>query len=205
MPSICFTRISIRHGDKGKLEALRDKIDEWTSENFIDNDCGESWLGNVVAHSGIARYVKGEFVAEDGGKVECNGEINDLCLWDDELSIGTWTAWTPMMKMWRLVCDKYLPGAKIIFSASEPDGGLYLTNDPKMQGKFAIEIGDPPEEFADECSSEEVDAEAVVEFLQHVLKTDEDDLEELLELARGEDWFSVVPWEHCEISEPSVQ
>ena len=182
----CFTRITIRHDDKEKLEALHGKIGEWTSENFIDNGWGEMWLGNVVGHSGIAQYVKGEFVAEDGEEVHCEGEISD----------GS------MMKIWRLVCDKYLPGAEIIFTTFAPE---YRTNDPKMRGKFAIEIEDPPEEFADEGSWDEADAEDVVTFLQRVLKTDEDDLEELLELARGEDWFTVEPWEYCEISASYVQ
>jgi hypothetical protein len=40
MPNWCATKISIRHGDKEKLKALHDKINEWTSENFIDNDFG---------------------------------------------------------------------------------------------------------------------------------------------------------------------
>lgn len=197
----CFTRITIRHDDKEKLEALHGKIGEWTSENFIDNGWGEMWLGNVVGHSGIAQYVKGEFVAEDGEEVHCEGEISDLHLGRDELQISTLAAGS-MMEIWRLVCDKYLPGAEIIFTTFAPE---YRTNDPKMRGKFAIEIEDPPEEFADEGSWDEADAEDVVKFLQRVLKTDEDDLEELLELARGEDWFTVEPWEYCEISASYVQ
>ena len=206
MPNWCLTTIKIYHGEHEKLEALRQKIREWTSTDFCENDFGPKWLGNVAGHSGIATWNNG-FSTEDGS-LSCRGLILDYEL-NDGLCINTQTAGVPMMQIWKRVCDKYLPGAEIVFNASEPGGELYLTNDAELIGKYSIVVLDtPPEEFEDVESLPWADEEETIQFLQRVLETDEDDIDVLLELERcqrleggGEVWFAVGKWEYREIDE----
>ena len=193
--------------EREKLNALWQKIDEWTSAIFCENDFGADWLGNVAGHSGIATWNDG-FYTEDG-PLSCRGSITDCSLDDDGLCIYTETAWVPMMQIWKRVCDKYLPGAEIVFDASEPGGELYQTNDAELIGKYSIDVLDtPPEEFEDVGSCPWADEEETIQFLQRVLETDEDDIDELLELERGrrlecdgEAWFTVGKWEYRDIDE----
>jgi hypothetical protein len=108
-----------------------------------------------------------------------------------------------MLEMWRLLCDKYLPGADIYYTAEESGNGLYQTNDPNIDGTYYIDIWEPPEEFEDEESMYEAEESDAIEFLQRVLKTEETDIQKLIDMSNEIDdpWFSVNKWELREIDE----
>ncbi len=133
MPNWCFTTIQIQHKDQTVLEKLDSLLDEWTSRNYCENDFGLNWLGNIVGNSGIDNMDKGDFT------LSCRGRIYDRMLCPNELQFHTETAWRPMLEMWVVLCEKYAPGADIIYTAEESGNGIYLTNDPDLVNKFVVE------------------------------------------------------------------
>lgn len=197
MPNWCNNNIVITHNDKDKIKALFDKIQQWTSKNYEDNDFGTTWLGNVVYGSEI-----------DSDNLEYRGLITSLDFVDlkdkgGEINMFADTAWCPMIKMWQRVVDKYCSGADITFSAEEPGCGVYVTNDYDYDGMYVIDIyGDIPDGFENGWESMwEASEETVIDFCQKALKTDETDIEKLLESVSELDWVSINKWEHCEIKD----
>ena len=199
MPNWCFSDITIYHDDEEKIKALKEKIDEWTSKDFIENGFGHNWLGNIVGFSGIAEW-KDDFRTPDGNLLRCRGAITDSFYDARRLNIHTETAWGPMLGMWLLIIGKYCEGAQLVYTAEECGCGLFITNDPDVAGTYYIDIWDPPEEFSDVDSEYEASKETVIEFLQRVLKTKETDLEKLFKMSDDieEQWFAINKWEFVE-------
>lgn len=190
MPNWCYTDISIIHNDENKVKALYEKIKEWTSKDYAENGFGNYWLGNVVEGSGICHY----------DDVRCRGIIQYLAF-DGSIKLSTETAWVPMLKMWSMVCDKYLPDADITFTAEEGGCCLFASNDPDMIGKYYIDVYNPPEEFKDEEPVYDATEDFTIEFLQKVMKTKETDIKKLIRMADDEYWFSVNEWQEADISD----
>jgi hypothetical protein len=210
MPNWCYTSIQIYHNDKDKLKAFFDKVEEWRKKSFKPNDYDKyslGWLGNIVGNSGLAKWGKRKDGIEDFiPNIRCRGSLQSFELFDSNINIGTETAWGPMLEMWKLLCERYLPGADIYYTADEGGNELYQTNDPDMIGKYYIDIvDDVPEEFDDIAESEyEATEEMVVKFLQRVLHSDETDIKKLLDLldkSDVQDWVHIHKWETVEINE----
>ncbi len=88
---------------------------------------------------------------------ECRGDMTDFELYsEDELFVGTETAWGPMFGMWIDMIEKYIPGATLTYTAEEPGCGLYLTNDPDYENKYCVDS------WGSEVSSEWVASENYV-------------------------------------------
>lgn len=140
MPNWCNTTIKIYNENHEKLESLKSKIQEWAAKPFVE-DAGKDWLGNIVGHSGIATYQKTKrnyicFFTNDGKGLNCRGYLIECKLKDGCLQITTDTAWGALLKLWKLLCNKYLgEGTKILYKASEPAMGIYDTNFPNLKGK----------------------------------------------------------------------
>ena len=178
MPNCCTTDVIISHPDAEKIKMLFDKITEWTSKDFIPGGFGfgHGWLGNVVGFSGIDVFKNGEFE-----HTSCRGCIGDFEIEDDnEIRIHQDDAWTPHVGLWKKVIDKYLPDAKIDFTADEPGNNLYVTTDDYLIGLFRIDIwGESEYKNYDTCDDSVTE---VVELLQKLLHTEENDVEILLEM-----------------------
>jgi len=208
MPNWCYTNITICHNDKDKLKAFFDKVEEWRQKPFKKNDFDTyslGWLGNIVGNSGLA-----EWKVRDNGRedfvpnISCRGSLQTFELHENNININTETAWGPMLEMWKLLCEKYLPGADIYYTAEECGNGLFQTNDPDVVGKYYIDVWDtPPDGFEEEESVYEAEEDDTIEFLQRVLKTDETDIKKLIDMADEieEPWFSVHEWETMEMDE----
>jgi hypothetical protein len=207
MPNWCYTNINICHNDKEKLNAFFDKVEEWSDKQYKTNDFDNGtlgWLGNIVGNSGLAEWKVKENGREDFvPSISCRGSLQTFELHDNSINIDTETAWGPMLEMWRLLCDKYLQGADIYYTAEESGNGLYQTNDPDVAGTYYIDIWEPPEEFEDEESIYEAEEDDVIDFLQRVLKTEEKNIDALLIMAESIDdpWFSIHKWELVDIDE----
>lgn len=201
MPNWCFTDITIYHNDEEKVKSLKEKIDKWTSKDFVENGFGHNWLGNIVGNSGIAKWVKQGDRYDFEHNIRCRGSLDSISLDNHRLMLQTSTAWAPMMQMWVKVCEKYLPDADILFVAEEPGNGIFETNDPDMIGSYYIDIWEPPEEFIDEEPMFEAEEGDVVDFLQRVLKTDETDIKKLLKISYDieDQWFAINQWQECNI------
>ena len=205
MPNWCYTNITICHNDKNKLKDFFDKVEEWRKKPYKTNDFDTyslGWLGNIVGNSGLAEWKVKENGREDFvPSISCRGSLQTFELHDDSINIDTETAWGPMLEMWRLLCDKYLPGADIYYTAEESGNGLYQTNDPDVADTYYIDIWEPPEEFEDEESMYEAEESDAIEFLQRVLHTEETDINKLIDMADSIDdpWFSIHKWELMDI------
>ena len=207
MPNWCYTNITIVHNDKDKLKAFFDKVEEWRKKPYKTNDFDTytlGWLGNIVGNSGLAVWKKKENGREDfAPSISCRGSLQSFELMDGQINLNTETAWGPMLEMWKLLCERYLPGAEIYYTAEESGNCLYQTNDPDMIGKYYIDIWEPPEEFEDEESMYDAEEDVTIEFLQRVLKTDEKDIDKLFSMAEDIDdpWFSINKWDSVEVNE----
>lgn len=205
MPNWCYTNINICHNDKNKLKDFFDKVEEWRKKPYKINDFDTyslGWLGNIVGNSGLAEWKVKENGQEDFvPNISCRGSLQTFELQENRINIDTETAWGPMLEMWRLLCDKYLPGADIYYTAEESGNGLYQTNDPDVADIYYIDIWEPPEEFKDEESMYEAEESDAIEFLQRVLHTEETDINKLIDMTTDIDdpWFSINKWELVDI------
>jgi len=209
MPNWCSTRIIINSNNKDKLNELFKNIKEWTSKDYCKNGFGNNWLGNVVGNSGIAKCefdnagnMTKDFTTDKGESIACRGSITWLEIEaDDVIHIEQETAWRSMMRMWVLVCEKYLgEDYDITFDSEECGCGLYETNDPLMENLYVIDIYDAPDDL-DWESDWDAPEEKVIKFCQEVLKTEETDIDKLLEMAEELDWVSIHKWEFTDVYE----
>lgn len=195
MPNWCSTHIFIKSENKEELKTFHDLLDEWTGINYMDNGFGTSWLGNIVLGSGIGTVSTGNET-----DVECRGWLEDMSFTDDNtIMIQTETAWSPKLKMWKLLCEKYL-NSEIIYDAEEPGMELFCTNDFDLVGKYRL--------IANGCSEYELTKEEIIKTLQKELETEEVDFEKLLKLAEEEtnnedngNYYYVHEWEQVAIEE----
>lgn len=192
MPNWCNTQIEIKNENIGELQTFADKLEDWTSCNYIDNGFGLNWLGNVVGNAGIY---------ED---VNCRGVVEYFYITDDSLIIDTETAWQPMLKMWELLLAKYLPEAILYFEAEECGFGLYATNKEDLEGQYLIGWVDEDvpelEAFSAivESGCREVTTDFLIGALQNLLKSEEKDIKKLLEELNASDYsvsMSIYQWE----------
>ena len=207
MPNWCYTNITIYHDDEEKLKAFFNMVEEWRKKPFKKNDFDLytlGWLGNIVGNSGIAEWKEREDGREDFvPNIACRGSLQTFELHGNRININTETAWSPMLEMWKLLCDKYLPEADITFTAEEPGNCLYQSNDPDVVGKYCIDVWETPDDFEEAESIWEATEEETREFLQRALKTDETDIKKLINMSSeviDDAWFSVNEWEECDIS-----
>lgn len=139
MPNWCVNYITF-HGEANEIKQFHKQIEEWTSENQLENGFGPTWLGNIVAGAGL-----GDRINSDTDRIRCRGWvdygpddiISNEC--DSCFSVYTQTAWAPMISMWYEVI-KHL-GYKSIglsYLAEEPNMWLYEKYDP---------YGDHPEKY----------------------------------------------------------
>ena len=199
MPNWCSTEIKIRHDDKKKLEELYDKIVEWTSKDYSENGFGNNWLGNVVGHSGIAKWDdnKNGMLTKNEQYISCRGQITSLDM-DEEITIWQEDAWGPNVLLWVKVLAKYLPDASLEYTATEPGCGVYTTNDPNLEGCYMVDIFDNPEGFEGLESIYEADEDDVIDICQEILKTKKNDINELIKETNNLDWVHIAPWEQCD-------
>lgn len=193
MANWCYTNIQIYTENKEAMEKFYQKLQDWTSVNFMDNGFGLKWLGNIVGNSGIAEI-------DETGKssISCRGSIIDMFLLysHKELQICTETAWAPMLKMWLRLMEEYLPAdAKIIYSADEPGCEICATNDNDLEGRYIIDSWDELEGY--EASA--VSKKELMKILQEILSSKETDIFHLLTMldeSDYSDYISVRQWRY---------
>lgn len=196
MPNWCSTRITINHNDNNELEKLENLIDEWTSKNYTENGFGTKWLGNIVLGSGI-----GTVDTDINTDIRCRGSLCYMERMDGQLVIDTETAWSPMLKMWTKIIDKYLPDAEFIFTAEECGCGIYDTNDECLIGKYIVDCWDDIEGKDEIESNWEADEEYVIDLLNDLFDTKEANVDKLIRMFEDSDYtdnMSIHKWEFVE-------
>ncbi len=187
MPNWCYTSMTIEGND---AKNLYDNIVKWQNEGTeIENSWGNEWLGLLVE--------KGLNTDPVNGKYECRGCFTLDSFDNDMFQVYTETAWGPMMAMWSDLIETYCPTSELLYSAEEPGCGVYVTNDPDLEGKYCLDSWD------DEIES--------------IWDATEDDIREAMSKATGEDTsnmgirelvclyddevpdFSFNAWEYCAV------
>lgn len=194
MPNWCSTAITIKHDNREKLNELSEMIGQWTSKNYKDNGFGLSWLGNIVGNSGVGTV--DENIKTD---LHCRGWMTNDEISDGQLVIQTETAWVPMLKMWQMILEKYLPDAELIYEAEECGCELFCTNNKELCNRYVIDV----------CDSDKIESnwnateDEVIEVLQELCNSTETSIEKLLDKFNKmeNENISIQKWEFSEPNE----
>ena len=126
MPNWCNTSMTIE-GPKTEIENIHQKIMEWTSRNYVENDFGKNWLGNIVIGAGFSYKL-----------LACRGAITymdeEITARQDELGIYYFqvqyeSAWTDINGTWETILEKFAPNCDIYYVAEELGCEYFVTND----------------------------------------------------------------------------
>ena len=183
MANCCFTEVVIKHEDREKLKELSEKIIEWEKPY---KGCTEAnnWLGNIVANSGIesdihmiSDSVCGKTRIYPKLQTRCRGELCDIAYDEEngEIVLSTDTAWEPMLQMWVRICEKFAPGAQLLYTAEELSNGLLATNDPDYENCWFFDPYDYRDLVSDYCMTED----ALVEVMRDLLGRKDGTLDDL--------------------------
>ena len=192
MPNWCLTKILITHNNENELKVFDKLLDQWTSRDYMKNGFGHNWLGNIVLGSGI-----GTVDTNSETDFRCRGTIDYKDLYKDELTIETSTAWSPMLRMWVELVNKFIPNADITYTAEEPGCGIHYTNDPDLEGKYILDSWDDDIE-----SDYEIEEITLIKMLQRIIGTNETNIDELIKISRDDDYeFSINRWTYEDIED----
>lgn len=209
MPNWCSTNITINCKDSEDAKDFFDKVTEWTSKNFCDNGFGHDWLGNVLGNAGLATMKDGIFES----KYRCRGSVVYLDVCNEQVIIDTETAWTPMLQMWKAICDKYLDWYELIYTAEECGMGLYFTNDPCVNGTYIVDLFDEDSEKVErfhqiiggnDSTYYDISERSVVEMLQRYFRTEETDIDKLMHIfneSELSECINIHNFEWCDIED----
>lgn len=126
MPNWCNTSMTIE-GPKTEIENIHQKIMEWTSRNYVENDFGKNWLGNIVVGAGFSYKL-----------LACRGAITymdeEITARQDEPGIYYFqvqyeSAWTDINGTWETILEKFAPNCDIYYVAEELGNEYFVTND----------------------------------------------------------------------------
>ena len=120
----------------------------------------------------------------------------DMDLHDDQITIYTETAWSPMVQLWVKVLERYLPDAELIYSAEETGCGIFWTNDPTLAGRYCIDSWNN-----DIMSDPELSESEAVKLLKEQLVTVENDIDTLIKMLEDSDIedVSINKWEYVDV------
>ena len=131
MPNWCNTSMTIE-GQKEEIQSIHRKIKEWTSKNYVENDFGENWLGNIVVGAGFSYKLlacRGLITSMDEGKTARQDKPGIYYF-----QVQYESAWTDINKTWEIILKRHAPNCKIYYVAEELGCGYYVTND--RDGKY---------------------------------------------------------------------
>lgn len=126
MPNWCNTSMTIE-GPKAEIESIHRKIKEWTSRNYVENDFGKNWLGNIVVGAGFSYKL-----------LACRGLISFM---DEEITprqdepgiyyfqVQYESAWTDINGTWETILERHAPNCEIYYVAEELGNEYFVTND----------------------------------------------------------------------------
>lgn len=160
------------------------KIESWTNpKNSKFNSLSIS-IENIIINSGIGGK---DFFSKDDFSNPYHGFVYSTTYMEESpsearLSIITETRY-PIMLIWESIVKTYLPGAELVFSISNIEKELFFTNDPEVCGTYFIPYS--PYCLKNDCCTKE----ELLELLQDIENTDEDDLETLILYAPADFYF----------------
>ena len=183
MANWCSTEITIRCKDEATAKSLDEKITQWAEAANPGHTVVA--LPDIVIASGVC----------DPEQVRCRGTLEYHSTFGNEVRLSTETAWLPMLRMWRMIADKYAgEDAEIEYEAVECGCEIFCTNNPDLEGKYYIDIFDKDVIWA----AEKDDAKS---FLQELLNISEEDFDKLVQSLGNEELGNCREWEIVPIFE----
>lgn len=192
MPNWCYTNFTF-HGNKTEIEDFHGKIKEWTSTVLEKSDFGEAWLGNIVSGAGLKDRIDSET-----NRIRCRGSLvflGDIELYSEDtatFTLDTETAWAPMGAMWSAVIEK-LDYKTVGFSYMAEECGceVYEIYDPygDYDDLYYVDVFIDGEDLENDDLKKfdnvryYASDEDLLEALQHLLKTDETNIQDLIQKA----------------------
>ena len=126
MPNWCNTSMTIE-GQKEEIQSIHRKIKEWTSKNYVENDFGENWLGNIVEGAGFSYKLlacRGLITSMDEGKTARQDKPGIYYF-----QVQYESAWTDINDTWEIILEKFAPNCDIYYIAEELGNEYFVTND----------------------------------------------------------------------------
>ena len=126
MPDWCDTRMTIE-GPKDQVENIRKMILQWTSKNYVKNDFGHGWLGNIVLGAGFS------YKGKNG--LSCRGSITEIRKVEEKgpglhyFELYYISALEDVSETWQIILEKFAPSCKMYYCAEELEGDFFITND----------------------------------------------------------------------------
>lgn len=149
MPNWCYTTIVFHSKNVKQIESFQKQVLQiFNGNSSVENDFHNGWLGDYV------NYLLHPLTHDD---VRCRGSVifvDDVTQIEDSayFQIETETAWSPMLKMWRLILEKHYPDIDIAFMAEESGCGIfekYDTTGRFFEDTFDVDINiEDVEEFS---------------------------------------------------------
>ena len=139
--------------------------------------------------------------------ISAKGHINDIYDEDENtIYLHVSTRNSPQNELWFALAEKYLDDSEVIFVSYDENQDLYISNREDFIGRYWLEIFDP-------CDNEDTEIEGVIlywaeekdviEVIKKYLKSDSNNIEELLEKLEDDKYWSkhilVHKWEYSDI------
>lgn len=135
MPNWCTTEIIFSSDNEEQLKEFYDEIISiYNSDATSPNGFGHGWLGDYV------NTLLSPLTHESD--IHCRGWIDYI----DDSTLGGYfsiieeSSWTPALKIWRLIIDKYYPNINISYLATEPGCDLYCYCDDYGYFNYRYEL-----------------------------------------------------------------
>lgn len=203
MANWCITDIIIHCIDESGAKLVYDTINKWTEYSASENSWGGRWLGNLLINSGL--YNAGDIDVKP--HPACRGEITNIDVYKNAVSITTETAWAPMLKVWVELAHTFFNDCvdNITYIADEPGCGIHCTNDIDVAETWVYD--DSSTDVCYDLSEDDV-KECLLEYCKNrwsdVLDDNAVSVKELLDMIYDRDPSSCVDayvYDYIDISE----
>lgn len=200
MANWCYSDITFYSHDKEVITDFHDRINDVLEKpsEFADRfDMSSDWLGNFLLMAGFDKkdIIENKIPFQYRGEIQDFydvGEVNGFYCF----RLNTETAWNQNIVMWEEIIKKLYPDkdVRIAYSSDLSDEGEYYKYDPEnlfYQDDYYADcyIDNPdvvkkafPHLTSEDLESWDATEETAVKNLQHILNTDETDMDVLLEL-----------------------
>lgn len=188
MPNWCTTTY-VFHGNNQEIEILHDTLQKATSSIIAKSDFGETWLGNIAYYINIQNEIDKTFTCR--GTLDYIGEIETSST-DSHFRIDTQTAWAYDEIFWSVILTKLnLSSIKFSFYAEEESEDLLVIHDPHGFNDFTDAYKISYCLTSDDGVNEDSDyytTDDAVKFLQSVLNTEINDIDELIDMIENKEF-----------------
>ena len=110
-----------------------------------------------------------------------------------EVRVATSSKWVPCPNTWEDIASTFDEDVTVYYEAEEPGCEIYASNDPDYIGQFIIDIWDESNLLERVGLEPGIYSSAeTVSMLQNLLKTDNDDISNLLDMLKNSKYGEVV-------------